>query len=636
LNGIYNGKTTDIGERSLSDPAEAPFKETAFIPRDIAIERRLDGVILMSSRISVELTHPNLPSYLRYRAQERPEAIWISEPDRVNGTWSSISFAEARQCVDSLTQALLDLSLPTGKSLVILSGNSIEHAMISYAGYQAGICVVPITSVIALQPEAAAQLEDRLSRINPGLVFVQDARVYSRALGILGPDVRVVAVANARPETGDLAYDDLVSTRPTQAVEDAFKAIDPDAIARLMFTSGSSGSPKAVIQTQRNIMVAVESNLTTFGYKGKSQGVTRLDWMPWSHVTGNAVLAITLFSGGTYFIDDGKPIGAQFKRTLENLHHVSPTNYFSMPAGYVMLADALEQDAQLAASFFANLVTMGYGGARMPDDEACRLQVLAVRHTGYRVVLTSSYGSTETGPGGALVYWPTDRAGLIGLPQPGYELKLVPLDEERYEVRVRSEAVTPGYFGMPDQTAQMLDEEGYFRMGDAASFLDPDNPLEGLVFAGRISDEFKLNTGTFVRAGALHDLLLLATSPLVQHLLLCGEGEAFIGMLAWLNLKAARELAGQPNASLAELNRNPLIRQHISRAIATYNSENSASSRRVRRFSLLDELPSTETEELADKGTIRAGNVRRRRAAAVTELFEHEPTTEVVIVQGNL
>ena len=616
----------------MSNPAQAPFKETAFIPRDIAIERRADGTILMSSRVPFEISQPNILAYLRFRAQERPEAIWISEPDRANDCWRSISFAEARHTVDSLTQALLDLSLPAGKSLVILSGNSIENAMITYAGYQAGIPVVPISPLIGLQPEAAAQLEERLARVDPGIVFVQDAHAYAGALARLALDIKVVAAANTRLEAGDLAYGDLVRSTPTQAVEDAFAAIDPDAIARLMFTSGSSGIPKVVIQTQRNIMVAVESNLTTFGYKGKSQGVTRLDWMPWSHVTGSAVLAITLFSGGTYYVDDGKPVGAQFKRTLENLRQVSPTNYFSMPAGYVMLADALEKDATLAASFFANLVSMGYGGARMPDDEARRLQELAVRHTGCRLALTASYGSTETGPGGALVYWPTDRAGLIGLPQPGYEIKLVPLDEERFDVRVRSAAVTPGYLAMPDQTAAMLDEEGFYRMGDAASFVDPDDPLEGLVFAGRMSDEFKLNTGTFVRAGALQDSLLVATAPLVQNLLLCGEGEAFVGMIAWLNLKAARELTGQPEASLAELNRHPEVREQVARAIADYNRDNPASSRKVVRFSLLDELPSTESEELADKGSLRVGNVRRRRAAAIEALFARDPSADVVIV----
>ena len=432
---------------------DAEFKETAFIPRDIAIDRRADGTILMSSRIPLELSQANLPAYLRYRSQERADAIWISEPDRASGGWRSISFAEARRCVDSLTQALLDLAPRAGSSLVIFSANSIEHALMTYAAFQAGIPVVPITPALALQPEAAGQLAERLSRVNPGLVFVQDVQEYARALELVGQDVRVIAVKNARPDAGDLAYDDLVRTEPTQAVEDAFAAIDPDAAARLMFTSGSSGSPKAVIQTQRNIMVAVESNLTSFGQKGSTLGVTRLDWMPWSHVTGAAVLAATLVSGGTFYVDDGRPIGKEFERTLENLRHVSPTNYFSMPAGYVMLADALEQDPELARSFFANLLTMGYGGARMPDDVARRLQALAVEHCGFKVPFTCGYGSTETGPGGALVYWPTERVGLLGLPHPGYELKLVPLDEERYEVRVRSDAVTPGYLGMPEQTA---------------------------------------------------------------------------------------------------------------------------------------------------------------------------------------
>jgi len=616
----------------VSNPTEAAFKDSSFIPRDIAIELRDDGTVLISSRIPLELAQPNLPAYLRYRAQERPEAIWISQPDRASGNWRSITFAEARYCVDNLTQALIDLAPPAGASLVTLSANSIEHAMITYAAFQGGIPVVPLTPAFALQPGAGGQLQERLSRVNPGLVFVQDTQEFARALELFGPEVRVIAASNARSDAGDLDYADLGRTQATPAVEAAFAAIDPNAPARLMFTSGSSGSPKAVIQTQRNIMVAVESNLTAFGQKGKEKGVTRLDWMPWSHVTGAAVLAATLVSGGTFYVDDGKPTAKEFERTLENLRHVSPTNYFSMPAGYVMLADALEADLALAQSFFANLLTMGYGGARMPDDVARRLQALAVKHCGFKVPFTCGYGSTETGPGGALVYWPTDRVGLIGLPYPGYDVKLVPLDDERYEVRVRSEAVTPGYLGMPEATAQMLDEEGYFRMGDAASFLSPDDPLQGLVFAGRISDEFKLVTGTFVRAGELHDLLLVAAAPLVQYLVLCGEGEEFVGLLAWLNLKAAREFAGAPDASLAELNRNPAIRKQIARSIADYNRDNRSSSRRVRRFSLLDELPTAEADELADKGSLRGSNVRRRRAAAVAALFATTPPSEVVIV----
>ncbi len=359
--------------------------------------------------------------------------------------------------------------------MVILSANSIEHALITYAAFQTSIPVVPLTPAFALQPSAARNCRSGWR----GSIRVWCSCRMRRNMRMSWhcSAQKCASLRSTTPGQTAIWPLPILSTQPTPAVEEAFAAIDPDAPARLMFTSGSSGSPKAVIQTQRNIMVAVESNLTAFGQKGKAKGVTRLDWMPWSHVTGAAVLAATLISGGTFYIDDGKPIGKEFERTLENLRHVSPTNYFSMPAGYVMLADALEHDPALARSFFANLLTMGYGGARMPDDVARRLQALAVEHCGFKVPFTCGYGSTETGPGGALVYWPTDRVGLIGLPHPGYDLKLVPLDDERYEVRVRSEAVTPGYLGMPEQTAEMLDEEGYFHMGDAASFLSPDDPL---------------------------------------------------------------------------------------------------------------------------------------------------------------
>jgi len=616
----------------VTELIDAPFKATSFIPRDIAVERRDDGTVLMASRIALELTQPNLPSHLRYRSEERPDRIWISEPVRAEGTWRSITFAQARATVDSLAQALLDMRIPAGRTLALLSANSIEHALISYAAFQVGIPIVPVTPAYALQQNGAAQLRERLGQVDPAIIFVQDARLYGPALDAIDDGVLVIAVDNADAAAGHHEYARMAATTPTKAVEDTFAAIDADATARLMFTSGSSGNPKVVIQTQRNILVAVESNLTAFGQSG-GKGVTRLDWMPWSHVTGAAVLAATLISGGTFYIDDGRPLGEEFARTLANLRHVSPTNYFSMPAGYVMLADALEHDPELAASFFANLLTMGYGGARMPDDVARRLQTLAVAHTHFKIPITCGYGSTETGPGGALVYWPTDRVGLIGLPHPGYDLKLVPLDEERYEVRVRSAAVAPGYLNLPEQTAQMRDEEGYFRMGDAASFVDPSDPVAGLFFAGRISDEFKLVTGTFVRAGEMHDTLMLATAPLLQHLVLCGEGEAFVAMLGWLNVKAARQMVGQSDATLAELNRHPLIRERLERSIVAYNRENRTSSRRIKRFRLQDDMPSGEAGELADKGSIRAGNVRRRRAKEVAELFADNPPNDVVTME---
>jgi len=608
---------------------DAPFKATNFIPRDIEIERRGDGTLLMRSRVPLVLGASSLCAYLRVQSAAKPDAPWIFERNAQRDSWRSISFAQARASIDSLTQALLDLGLPSGASLVILSENSIEHALLTYACFQAGIPVVPVTPAYALQSETADKLNERLAAVHPGAVFVQNAARYAGALAGLDPALKVIAVD--APRAGDLHFADMVRAEAGDAVERAFAGIDIDAPARYMFTSGSSGTPKAVIQTQRNILVAVESNLTAFGQKGGA-GVVRLDWMPWSHVTGAAVLAATLISGGRFYIDDGRPLGKDFAKTLDNLKDVSPTAYFSMPAGYVMLVDALEQDEALAWGFFEKLMAMGYGGARMPDDVARRLQDLAVRHTGHKIPFTCGYGSTETGPGGALVYWPTDRVGMIGLPQPGYDLKLVPLDDDRFEVRVRSDAVTPGYLGLPEATAAMLDDEGYYRMGDAAAFNAPEDPLEGLVFAGRLSDEFKLVTGTFVRTNELTDLLLEATAPLLKYIVVCGEGERFVAVLGWLNLAAARSFVGDPDAGLEALNRHPAIVQQIAEAMARYNTVNGTSSRRIRRFLLQDEEASAALGELADKGSIRNSNVRRRRADQVRQLFLTEASGAVVTV----
>jgi len=611
----------------LDSSGQTEFRPTTFLPRDIEVERRSDGCVLLRCRAPLTLRAENMLAFLRRQASEKPDAPWISQRVEDRSGWRSVTFAEARTTIDRLAQGLIDLDLPKGRSLVVLSENSIEHALLTYACFQVGIAVVPVTPAYALQSPTA--LQERLAVVGAGAVFAQDGARYADALDRFAPDVRVISVAPRADHPHDIDFAALAACTPGEAVEQAYRLIDIDAPARYMFTSGSSGQPKAVIQTQRNLLVAVESNLATFGQTG-GMGIVRLDWMPWSHVTGAAVLAATLVSGGRFYIDDGRPVGADFTRTLDNLREVSPTNYFSMPAGYVMLVEALENDAELAACFFENLLTMGYGGARMPDDVAKRMQDLAIHHTGYKIPFTCGYGSTETGPGGAMVYWPTDRVGLIGLPQPGYDMKLVPIDDERFEVRVRSEAVSPGYLEQPEATARMRDGDGYFCMGDAAAFQSPDDPLQGLVFAGRLSDEFKLVSGTFVRTNELTDSLLERTAPLLQHIVLCGEGEQYLAMLAWLNLPAARALARAPGASREVLNRDPQVRAELSAALARHNAVNSSSSRALRRFLLQDEEPDPAQGELADKGSIRAGDVRRRRAVEVKRLFATNPVPEVV------
>jgi feruloyl-CoA synthase len=584
----------------------------------------------MRSRYDLKLRGRTLPDYLRRQSEDRPDSVWIAQRNEDRSGWRTVTYRDARKTVDSLAQALIDLKLPVGTSLAILSENSIEHALITYAAFQVGLPIAPITAAYALQTGAENKLKERLGVVQPSLVFVQSGKRYAKALEAVEGPTRVIVVDHPRPGKDDLLFADLSATVPGEGVDRALSNVNPEAPARYMFTSGSSGAPKAVIQSQKNIIVAVESNLTSFGQTG-GNGVRRLDWMPWSHVTGAAVLAATLFSGGTFYIDDGKPTQEEFGKTLSNLRDVSPTNYFSMPIGYVMLADALESDSELAEAFFKNLLTMGYGGARLPDDVARRLQKLAVQYTGYKVPITCGYGSTETGPGGALVYWPTDRVGMIGLPHPGYELKLVPLDEDRFEVRVRSDAVASGYLGMDMSASPMLDEDGYYAMGDAASFVSIDDPLQGLVFAGRISEEFKLATGTFVRSGEINDQLMSA-APILQHVLVCGENQQFVTALGWLDVAAARSLTHRSDASVAELNRDPQIHRHIANAVERYNAKNPGSSRSVERISLQDSAPSSEAGELADKGSLRAAAVRRTRAAEIDALYASKPPANVVVV----
>ena len=609
----------------------AVFRKTGFIPRDIEINHKDDGSILMKCRIPLELRETSLPAYLRRQARNRPKAQWLFQRLKDQENWRSISFGDALNVVNSLTQSFLNFKLDAGRSLVILCDNSIEHALVSMAAMQASIPVVPLSSGYYLRGKSADSLNERLAVVKAGVLFVNNSVESASALDTIDPKLLVISVEAQRSNHNDILYSDLSNCTVTEDVDRAFALIDPNAPARFMFTSGSTGAPKPTIHTQINMIAAIESNLMTYGQTGEGK-MARLDWMPWNHVVGTAVLGATLVSGGTYYIDNGKPIGALFSQTIKNLRDISPTGYFSMPAGYIMLVDALEADDALAHGFFKNLHYMGYGGARLPDDVARRMQKLAVKYTGYKVPFTCGYGSTESGPGGALVYWPTDRVGLIGLPHPGYDLKLVPIDAGRYEVWVKGIGVTPGYFELPELNQQIFDEDGFIDMGDAATFVDPEDPNEGLAFAGRLSEEFKLLTGTFVLGSALRVKVLDALAPLIQDVVVCGEDKSFVGLLAWLNVEVSRSLAKLPNASIEELIMNPIILRHISSQLSNYNKLNPGSSTRIARFQLLKDAPSFDDGEVNDKNTINPRAVQRLRAALVDALYEPTPTGAVTIV----
>lgn len=605
----------------VTAPTDVPFKDIPLLERDISWEHRADGTILVRHNRPLTDVPEHVPALLRRNAALVPERTWLAERRGPEGAWQELTYGAAAAAVDAVTQALLDLGVDG--PVMVLSGNSLEHAQLQIAAMQARLPVVPVTAAYSLAVSEFSRLRSMVDLIEPAVIFVQDADAFGRALDAVAGDRWVIAVDGTRAGDRVLRWADLAATTVTPDVEASIAAITPDTVAKYLFTSGSTGTPKAVTVTQRMLGTLIASNHTLIATEKLTDHPQYIEWLPWSHVAGgNAVFCKVLMSGATLYLDGGRPTPDAFGETLRNLREISPTSFSSMPVGYAMMVDAFDDDPDLAATFFKNLISVTYSGARLPDDIYHRFQRHAIAHTGRRVPFLSGFGSTETSPACAFVYWPAERPGLIGLPQPGVELKLVPLDEGRYDVRVRSDSVTPGYYKQPELTAAAFDEEGFYRMGDAASFADPERPDEGLVFAGRVAEEFKLTTGVFVRVTSLRVAALTAAAPYLQEVVVAGADEPYVALLAWPNDHARAELGAGPDTDLRTF--EPL-RDRLRAAFATYNADHPASSMRIRRILLMDEPFSQEHGEINDKRYVNQRRVLDRRRDAVQALYADEP-----------
>jgi len=615
----------------LTKPA---FRKIEWLERDIAVERRPDGVIVLKSRIPLKPYEKHIPASLAKWAKEAPNRIWLAQRAGADRQWRKLSYGEAKRTVDALTQALLDLKLAPASPVAILSGNSIEHALMTMASMQARLPAAPVSPAYSLMSQDHVKLKYLFNLISPAVVLVQDGPTFEKALRAL--DLNGVTVVHvARPCEGipSLAFADLAATSVTEDVENSIAEIRPDTVGKLLFTSGSTGMPKAVINTQAMMCANAAMMMQARPRDSDAPQATYLDWMPWNHTMGgNALFNPVLTEGGTLYIDDGRPLPGQIEETLKNLHEISPTYYANVPAGYAALAAAMERDDALCRSFFRNLGLMAYGGARLPDDLYERMQDLAVRATGERIVFYTGWGSTETAPTATGTYWDTERVGLIGLPFPGVELKMVP-SGAKYELRLRGVNVTPGYFGQPDLTRAAFDEEGFYCIGDAGVFVDPEDPLQGIIFAGRVVEDFKLTTGTFVHVGSLRTDALSATSPVVQDALVTGEDRPFVGLLAWPNLHACRQIVGNADASYEDVVRHPAVLACLKRGLQAHNkSTEGASSMRIARVMLMAEPASIDGNELTDKGYINQRAGLDRRAALVERLYADPPGEDVMVL----
>jgi feruloyl-CoA synthase len=610
------------------------FRKIEWLKRDIAVERRGDGVIVLKSRIPLKPYEKHIPASLSKWARERADRTWLAQRAGSDRQWRKLSYAEAKRTADALTQGLLDLKLKPESPVAILSGNSIEHALMTMAAMQARLPAAPVSPAYSLMSHDHAKLKYLFDLIKPAVVMVQDGPAFEKALKALPLDgVTVIHVARPCEGIESIAFADLAATPVTKDVERSIAKITPDTVGKLLFTSGSTGMPKAVINTQAMMCANAAMMMQVRPRDLHGPQATYLDWMPWNHTMGgNALFNPVLTEGGTLYIDDGRPMPGMIEETLKNLREISPTYYANVPAGYAALAAAMEKDDALCRSFFKNLGLMAYGGARLPDDLYDRMQALAVRATGERIVFYTGWGSTETAPTATGTYWDTERVGLIGLPFPGVELKMVPCGA-KYELRLRGVNVTPGYFGQPDLTKAAFDEEGFYCIGDAGVFVDPEDPVQGIIFAGRVVEDFKLTTGTFVHVGSLRTDAIAAATPVVQDALVTGQDRPFVGLLAWPNLHACRQIVGNSDASYEDVVKHPEMLACLKRGLEAHNrSSEGASSRRIARAMLMVEPASIDGNELTDKGYINQRAGLERRAALVERLYAEHPGEDVIIL----
>ena len=605
---------------------QAPFKPIDFLSRDVKVERRADGTIVLQSNHKLKPYEKHVPAFLARWAAEAPDRVWLAQRRGPDREWLKVTYAEAKKQVDAATQALLDRGFGPDKPVMILSSNSIEFALLTMAAMQARAPVAPVSPAYSVMSQDHAKLRYVFDLIKPGLMFVQNGEIYARALAALDLEgVLLVHVDKAPPKMQSLPWSELIATRPTEAVAASIERIEPKTTGKFLFTSGSTGMPKAVINTQEMMCANLAMGQMSRTRKASDPPAVMLDWLPWNHTMGgNATFQGNLADGGTTYIDDGKPLPGLFEETLRNLREVSPTYFANVPAGYAMLATALENDEGLAKRFFKNLNSLAYGGATLPDDLYQRMEALAVKYTGYRLPFVTGWGSTETSPTATTVHWASERVGLVGLPFPGVQLKMVPTGEEgRYELRLKSVIVTPGYHKQPDLTAQMLDEEGFYKIGDAGRFVDAGDPSLGLIFDGRVVEDFKLMSGTFVLVGTLRTAAIAAASPVLQDAVVCGQDREYVGLLGFPNIAACRQLAADSEARLttAELLAHPAVVETLKAGLAKMNAEGGGSSMQVRRVLLMTEPPSVDGNEMTDKGYINQRATLERRKALVEKLY---------------
>jgi feruloyl-CoA synthase len=601
-----------------------PFAELALAPTGVEVERRGDGDIILRSPYPLDPYPSSVPAMLHRQAEETPDRVWLAErevPAVVDSPWRKLTYGEGSNMVRRLGQAFLDRGAAPERPVMLLSDNAIDNALVQLAAMQAGVPAAPVSPAYSLMSQDHGKLKYIFDLLTPGLVYAGDGKAFGPALAALPlGDTPVVVSANPSNDGHEL-LGDLRQTEPGKGIDRAFAGVDGATIAKILFTSGSTGQPKGVINLHSMLCSNMVAMAQLWPFLSRRPPVL-VDWMPWSHTFGgNHDFNMIIHHGGTLYIDAGKPVPGLIERTVENLREVSPTCYLNVPRGYDVLIPYLQRDKALRDNFFAELDMVFYAGAALPPHLWAALEALSIEARGDRVIMLSSWGSTETAPGASSVHWPIAKAGVIGVPVPGTQIKLVP-DGAKLEMRVKGANVTPGYWRSPELTREAFDEEGFVRMGDAGKLEDPDDPAKGLVFDGRTAENFKLTSGTWVHAGELRLMAISAGAPVIQDAVLTGHDRQELGLLVFPNPDGCRSLVEDAgDMALAELVKRDEVREALKQGLARHNAADPASSRRIVRALILTEPPSSDANEITDKGYINQRAVLENRADMVARIY---------------
>jgi feruloyl-CoA synthase len=613
----------------------APLRPVRLGQFDAVLEREPSGIMYIRTAQVLPPYHATLGEPLEHWAKAAPDRVFLAGRG-ADGEWRKLTYAEVLETAKRIGAALLRRGLSPERPIAIVSGNDVEHALLALAAMYAGIPYAPISAAYSLLSTDFGKLREILKLLTPGLVFASDGDPYARALyQCVADDIELVVARNPLGDRATTLFADLIGAEDDAGVAAARAQVTPDSIAKFLFTSGSTGNPKGVINTHRMLCSNQAMIGAGFAFVADEPPVV-VDWLPWSHTFGsNHNFNLVLVNGGSLYIDDGNPTPPGVPKTARNLREIAPTIYFNVPKGYEALVPHFRADEVLRRNFFSRLKVLFYAGAGLNQTTWDELTALAIETTGERIIFLSSLGSTETSPLALACTIDYDRAGNIGLPAPGVELKLVP-NEGKLEARLRGPHITPGYWRNAQLTREAFDEDGFYKLGDALKFADPDRPGRGFLFDGRIAEDYKLSTGTWVSVGPLRARLIDHFAPYVRDVVFAGPDRDDIVALVFPDFEACRKLAPEhaPNAAPAAVFDDVRVRQKFKSLLQSLAAASPGSSTRIMRAILMPEPPSMDKGEMTDKGSINQRAVLRNRAALVDELYATPLSSRIIAVEG--